>query len=293
MQKKAFMTGLLFLVPISLFLIVFLLLPIVQTVYYSLTDWDGGSHYRYIGLRNYAELFQDVLFMDAFRRTLFIGLSITLLANVFGLIIAVLLDQSLKTKNTLRSLIYIPNVLPVVVAAFVWRYILDANSGMLNTLLSRAAGHKVTLLWIDSPEFVVYSIIVISVWQMLGPIMIVYLAALQSVPQEIREAARMDGITGVREFFVITLPMISSGITVSLLIGLANGIRIFDLPYALTGGGPANASETLAIKIYNYAFGSGQLAYGMAASFLMTIVVLLITYVFVGVSRKYESAVQG
>ncbi len=123
--------------------------------------------------------------------------------------------------------------------------------------------------------------------------MIVYLAALQGVPHEIRESARVDGATGIKEFFSITMPMIAPGITINLLIGLSNGIRIFDLPYALTGGGPANSSETLAIKIYNYAFESGQLAYGMAASFILTIVVLLITYLFVGLSKKYERTVQG
>lgn len=291
MQKKVFMTGLLFLVPISAFLFVFLFLPIIQSIYYSFTDWNGGHDYKFIGLRNYTEIFQDQLFMDALWRTLFIGISVTLLANVFGLIVAVILDHSLKTKTLLRALFYIPNVVPVVVAAFVWRYILDANDGVLNTLLSGITQQRVKILWIDSPQFVVFSIIAISVWQMLGPIMIVYLAALQTVSQEVREAARIDGASTIREFFVVTLPMIAPGITVSLLIGLANGIRIFDLPYALTGGGPANASQTLAIKIYNYAFGAGELAYGMAASFVMTIVVLLITYGFVGLSKKYEGTV--
>lgn len=288
MQKKMFMTGVIFILPITVILGVFLFFPIFQSIYYSFTDWKGVGAYKFIGLDNYIDIFKSDDFTKALNRTLFIGVATACLANVFGLLLAILLDQKLKTKTLLRSLFYIPNIIPIVVAAFVWRYMLDANTGLINVTLSKIFGEKQTIPWIDSPDYVVYSLIFITVWQMMGPIIIVYLAALQGVPHEIKEAAMIDGSSRWRQFFSITLPMIAPGITVSVLIGLANGIRIFDLPFALTGGGPAYSSETLAIRIYRYAFQSTEFAHGMAASFVLTAVALIITIFFVSLSRKYE-----
>ncbi|MFT9846406.1 carbohydrate ABC transporter permease [Aneurinibacillus sp. REN35] len=281
MQNQRTLSNLMFLFPVSIVIFTFLLLPMLQTLYYSFTDWQGIGEYRFIGLENYTQVFQDETYLDALWRTLFIGTSAALLANVFGLGLALVLNQALKTKNILRALFYIPNVVPVVVAAFVWQFMLSGN-GLINSLFS------IKIPWLDSPQYVVFSIIGISVWQMIGPIMIVYLAALQGVPDELKEAAMVDGASAVRRFFTVTVPMIAPGITVNVLIGLANGIRLFDLPYALTGGGPANASETLAIRIYKYAFESANLTFGMAASVVMTVVVLILTYFFVGLSTKYE-----
>lgn len=288
MKKEMYRTGLLFVLPITTLLAVFLYWPILQSVYYSLTDWRGVGEYGFIGLRNYYDIFNDRLFMNSLKRTLYIGITAAFLANVFGLALAVMLDQAMRTKNILRALFVIPHVIPLVVAAFVWRYILDANTGLVNTLLTSLFDERIVIPWIDSPDHVVNSIIMITVWQMMGPIIIIYLAALQSVPGELLEAGKVDGASKARRFFSITIPMIAPGITVNILVGLANGIRIFDLPFALTGGGPANASETLAIRIYRYAFRSDELAYGMAASFVMTVVVLVVTFSFIILSRRYE-----
>ncbi|SCW77232.1 raffinose/stachyose/melibiose transport system permease protein [Paenibacillus tianmuensis] len=293
MQKKYFMTGLLFVTPITLILLTFLIFPIAQSFYYSLTNWKGIGTYSFIGFKNYADIFKEDVFVHSLWRTLAIGLSAAVLSNVLGLFFAVLLDQPLRTKKVLRALCYIPNVIPIVVAAFVWRYILDANSGMANQWLSALAGRPVTIAWVDSPDYVVPTIVLITVWQMMGPIIIIYLAALQGVPGELLEAGMLDGASRPRRFVSIVLPMIAPGITVNVLIGLANGIRLFDLPFALTGGGPANASETLAIRIYRYAFQSSDMAYGMAASFVMTLVVLAVTCFFVALSRKYEQGAHG
>ncbi|UVI29998.1 carbohydrate ABC transporter permease [Paenibacillus spongiae] len=288
MQKKLFLTGIMFIIPITAIMVIFFFYPIVQSFYYSLTDWNGVGSYTFIGFDNYVDIFNSELFTESLKRTLIIGISAAVLSNLFGLIFAVMLDQALKTKSLLRALFYIPNVIPIVVAAFVWRYILDANNGLINTLLSKVSEDRVVIPWIDSPDYVVFAIIMIAVWQMWGPIMVIYLASLQGVPQEMKEASMIDGASKVRGFFSITLPLIAPGITVNVLIGLANGIRIFDLPYALTGGGPANASETLAIRIYKYAFSSPDMAYGLATSFVLTLVAMVITYVFIAVSRKYE-----
>lgn len=279
--------------PITVVLFAFLFLPVLQSFYYSLTDWKGIGAYHWIGFENYRNIFDDPSFVESVKRTLMIGISAAILTNLCGLAFAMLLDRQMKSKSLLRSLFYLPNIIPVVVAAFIWRYILDANSGMLNETLGQLTGGRVTIPWIDSPDHVVWSIIVISVWQMMGPVIIIYLAALQGVSPEMKEAAMIDGASKPSIFYHVTLPLITPGITVNVLIGLANGIRIFDLPFALTGGGPANASETLAIRIYRFAFQSSELSYGMAASFVLTLLALVITFFFVGVSRKIEKGAHG
>lgn len=293
MEKRLFWTGIIFIIPISLVLVIFLLIPIVQSFYFSLTNWRGIGAYHFVGLDNYFVLFKNDLFKKTLYRTLFIGISTALFANLIGLLIALLLEQSLKTKKILRALFYLPNVIPIVVAAFVWRFILDPNVGLINTWISQMTGERTVIPWIDSPQYVVYSIIGIAVWQMMGPIIIIYIAALQGVPQELQEAAVIDGASKFKRFFNVTLPMIAAGITVNVLIGLVNGIRMFDLPFALTGGGPANSSETLAIRVYLYAFQSGNFALGMAAAFVLTLVAMVITYFFVSVSRNYERGANG
>ena len=293
MQRKLFWTGIVFMIPITAILFTFLFLPILQSLYFSLTDWRGVGSYKFIGLDNYKAIFHDKLFLESLKRTIVIGVCAAFFANLFGLIFAVLLDQKFKTKNLLRALFYLPNVIPIVVAAFVWRYILDANTGLINTLATKLLEKKVFIPWIDSPDYVVYSIIYITVWQMMGPIIIIYLAALQGVPHDMKEAAMIDGASKFRIFMNVTVPMISPAITVNVLVGLSNGIRIFDLPFALTGGGPANASETLAIRIYRYAFQSVDLGYGMSASFVLTIVALVITFCFVALSRRFEKGAHG
>ena len=164
------------------------------------------------------------------------------------MLLALAVNQAFKTKNLMRTLFYFPKLLPIVLGAYVWGYILDTNNGLMNKILSSLMGKPVKVLWVDSPDFVAYTIILVAVWQLTGPIMIVYLAALQFVPNEIKEAAIMDGASPSRKFFSIILPMIAPGITVNTLIGLASGLKLFDLPFALTGGGPARASETLAIE---------------------------------------------
>ncbi|MFK7693530.1 carbohydrate ABC transporter permease [Paenibacillus sp. HJGM_3] len=285
---KTFWTGILFLLPISVMIFTFMLVPVFQTMYYSLTNWDGLGDYRFVGLKNYKRILSDASFVSTMYRTLWMGLAIALLTNILGMLLALAVNQAFKTRNLLRSLFYFPKLLPIVLGAYVWGYILDTNNGLMNKLLSSLMGNSVKVLWVDSPDTVAFTIILVAVWQLTGPIMIVYLASLQFVPAEIKEAAIVDGASPARKFFTIILPMIAPGITVNTLIGLAAGLKLFDLPFALTGGGPARASETLAIRIYRNAFQSLDLAYGMAAAFILVVFVLLITLVFVAVTKRYE-----
>ncbi|WP_127585114.1 carbohydrate ABC transporter permease [Paenibacillus koleovorans] len=287
-RLRLFLTGLLFLLPISVMIFTFMLIPVGQTLFYSLTNWDGIGDYKFIGLRNYERIFSDVSFVQTMYRTLWMGIAIAVLTNVLGLLLALAVNQAFKTKNLVRTLFYFPKLLPIVLGAYVWGFILDTNNGLMNKALSWLMDRPIKVLWVDSPDYVAWTILMVAVWQLTGPIMIVYLASLQYVPTEIKEAAIVDGASPTRRFFSVILPMIAPGITVNTLIGLAAGLKLFDLPFALTGGGPARASETLAIRIYRNAFQSLDLAYGMAAAFVLVVFVLVITLLFVIVTKRYE-----
>ncbi len=291
-RKHMFWTGVAFIAPVLALHGVFLLTPVVVSFFYSFTNWRGIGAYEFIGLDNYWSIFSDAYYRASLRRTIVIGFSTAIAANFIGLLLAVLLDQSLKTGKLLRALVYLPNIIPVVVSAFVWRYLLDANTGLVNLGLSKLLGTRIAIPWIDAPDFVVLSVVLISVWQLMGPIIIIYIAALQGVSIDLLEAAAIDGAGAIRKFLNITLPAIAPGITVNVLIGLANGIRIFDLPWALTGGGPASASETLGIKIYRYAFQSANLGYAMSSAFTLTALAVVVTVFFVFVARRYELGVR-
>jgi raffinose/stachyose/melibiose transport system permease protein len=282
-------TGIFFILPILCVAFIFFVFPITQTFYYSFTDWKGTGSYKFTGWSNYLYILDSKSFVASLKRTIIMGIAIAIISNVLGLLIAIVANQAFRSKNMTRTLFYIPKLFPIVLAAYVWGYILHP-SGLLNLFLSSVFNEPIKILWIDSPNYVVYSIIGIAVWQLVGPIMIVYLAALQGVPNELIEASIVDGAGPIRKFFNVVLPLIAPGITINTLVGLVNGLRLFDLPFALTRGGPANASETLAIRIYKDAFDSLQLGYGMAGAFILVVIIMMITLGFIYISRKYEGS---
>lgn len=288
MQKYMFRNGILFLIPASFIILIFTINPILQSLYYSFTDYNGYNDPQFIWFDNYIKIFSQPRFKSALLRTLIIGFSTAVLCNLFGLLSAILLNTQLITKNILRALFYIPTVIPVVVVAMLWSKILQSKDGLVNLVLSKLFNQSVGILWLDSLELVVYSVIFVSVWQLTGPIIFIYLAGLQGIPQELIDASRIDGASGVNSFRYVTLPLLAPSITINCFVGLANGLNVFDLPYVMTGGGPAGGSETLPLLIYRYAFADSKIGYGNAASIILASFVISITSVLVVFLRRQE-----
>ncbi len=288
MQKYMFRNGIFFLIPSFLIILIFTIMPILQSLYYSFTDYNGYNDPQFIWLDNYLNIFSDPRFKSALIRTLIIGFSTAILCNLFGLLSAILLNTHLITKKILRALFYIPTVIPVVVVAMLWSNILKSKDGLVNLVLSKLLNHPVEILWLDSLELVVYSVIFVSVWQLTGPIIFIYLAGLQGIPKELIDASRIDGASRMNSFRHVTLPLLMPSITINCFVGLANGLNIFDLPYVMTGGGPAGGSETLPLLIYRFAFSSGEIAYGNASSFILALFVISITSVLVFFLKRQE-----
>ncbi len=276
-------------VPLALY-VTFFIFPFASSLGLSFTSWDGFVRtFTFIGLRNYAELFQDRRFYDSVLNTLQMTVISTVLVNAVAMILAVLVDATRPLKRLFKVSFFIPNILAPVIIGFIWTFMLNYNFGIVNAMLRGSGLAVLARDWIGNPGLVRVSVAFVLVWQATGFFFVVYLAALQGIPVEIVEASRMDGASGLRMFFRITLPSIFGAVTVCLTLSLIGGIKLFDLVFALTYGGPGFSSETITLYIYNTGFISNRNGYGSAVSVVMFAFILLLTLLQLRVLRPRES----
>ena len=267
-EKSRQLWNLVFILPAFIIFILVVILPLCQGIPFSMTDWNGiGKDYSFIGLKNYLKLFKAKDLWGDIATTFKFTIGYIIGCNVVGLLFALLTRQSVKLNNVCRTLIFMPYVISMLTAAFVWKAIFNGIYVPVFNLPSPLA----------VPNQALIGIIIISVWRTSGYCMLIYVAALQTVPEEFYEAARIEGAGAFQRFFKITLPMIVPAITSNVSLILAWGFKVFDTPMAATGGGPGKATETMAMYVYNNIFGYMKAGYGQAAAVLMTIILLVLT----------------
>ena len=241
---------------------------------FAFTDWSGIGRFEWIGIANFEAIFKDPTKLLALWNTLFLAIGSVLVINVVGLAVAVSINRLIKTRDALRVLFFMPVVLSPLAVSYIWKFILDFN-GPLNTVLRGMGLKEAAATWLGDPRFAVWAVLVVVCWQQIGLAMVIYLAGLASVPAEIEEAAAIDGAGLWRRFMHVVLPSIRPAVAIATTLGLVNGLRIFDQIMALTAGGPAGASETLATLVYKEAFARGNFGYGAALALLLTVVILI------------------
>lgn len=262
-----------FAAPAMLLFAFVVLVPSVQGVYYAFTDWDGlDPGFSFIGLDNFTGLLDDPNAVRAIWHTLLIAVSVTVIQNAFGLLLALGVNSLIKTRNLLRILLFAPAVITPIVTAYLWRNLLGPD-GAVNSLLGAVGLDSLGQNWLGDPQLALWSIVGVIVWQFGGYSMVIFLAGLQSVPKEIHEAADIDGAGPVRRFLSITCPLLAPAFTINLMLSIIGGIKLFDQVYALTGGGPGHATETLSTLIYKDAFTLGEFGYSIALAVVLTIIV--------------------
>ena len=223
-----------FVFPALLFYAVFVLVPAFGGFWYSLTDWNGlNPTYKMVGFSNYVEaLTEDPAFIKAIRFTLKYVVYMVVLQNVFALVLAVLVESLRKTKVWFRTIFFMPNMISMVIAGFMWLFIFTK---VLPYVAQHPVFNSLDQSWIGDPTFSFYAILIVSLWVGVGYLMIIYIAALQGVPRQIREAAAIDGANGLQAFYRITLPMILPAITVGVAISLSSSFNLYSCPnYWLT-----------------------------------------------------------
>jgi raffinose/stachyose/melibiose transport system permease protein len=210
--------------------------------------------------------------------------------NAIGLGLALGLNRTVKTRIMLRSMFFLPAVVAPLALAFVWRYIFDYG-GALNQFLNIIGLKGWERPWLGDPSWAIWTVLVVLVWQYSGLVMVIYLAGLQGVPDELQEAAAVDGASTWMRFRWITLPLLAPAITVNVTLMTIVGLRVFDQILALTGGGPYYASETLATQVYQRIFVLGQFAYGSALALLLAAFVAVLAITQALLLRRREESV--
>lgn len=286
-KKHPNLSLLLFVAPALLVYLVFKLYPAFSGIYYSMTDWNGLSKtYEFIGLQNFVDLMKDTYFWNSMWFTFKYVIIMVVVANVVALTLAVAIESRRRAKGLFRTIFYMPNMISMVIGGYMWMFIFT------KVLYYIADNWGVTFFdqsWIGDPKYAFMAIIIVAAWGAVGYLMIIYMAALQGVPSDLKEAASLDGAGPWKRFWKVIFPLISHAVTICIFWTLNSGFQVFDVIYALTGGGPGRATQSAAINIYEEAFrGNIRYGYATAKSTVLFIIVLVITAIQLKLMQKKE-----
>lgn len=251
--------------------------PLLFTVYFSFTNLNmiKPDQMKFLAAKNYVRIFSDPYFIQALKNTLKFMVFAVLIETVLGLLIAVFVHNLEQLQKFVRTTLLTPMVLPPVTAVLIWRIMLSNNYGIINKLLETLSIQPVA--WLNEVRTAFWCILLIDVWQYTPFAFLLLYASLQGVGKNQYEAAEIDGAGTIAQFFYITLPNISGGIFLVVLMRAIDSIRLFDKVNILTRGGPANSTATITQYIYNYGVGSFKIGYSSAGSVIMTLIVLVIS----------------
>ncbi|RFA08156.1 sugar ABC transporter permease [Subtercola boreus] len=256
--------------------------------FFAFTNWTGIGSFQLVGLANFQKILGDPSKILALGNTLFLAFGSVVIVNIIGLAIALALNRTLKSRYILRVLFFMPVVLSPLAVSYIWKFIFDFN-GPINAILKSAGLESWQKSWLGDPTFAIWAVLIVIVWQQTGFAMVIYLAGLAGVPTEVEEAAAIDGTTLWQRFWHVTLPAIRPAVAISTTLGIVNGLRVFDQIMALTNGGPAGATETLATQVYKQAFSLANFGYGAALALILSAIILVFAVIQQRVTRGTES----
>ena len=273
----------LFLLPALLWYIIFLVYPMAYSFLISLTDWDGLSRSSaWVGFANYVNvIFNDDISRLAIKNNLIWTVGTLLIPVTLGLLLAVVLDQKLPGRTIFRTIFYGPAVLPLVAVGLIWAWMYNPQFGFVNEILKAIGLGKYVRGWLSVFETALPATFITAIWTGIGFSMTVYLAALQGIPAEQYEAARMDGATGLRLFWNITLPWLREAHVIVLSLAVINSFKVFDLVYTMTYGGPGRSTQVMGTWMYFNAFQYYHAGYGSAIAWIIAIIALVFAIPYV------------
>ncbi len=276
--------------PTTIVIATVIVLPIIYTFGLGFFVQNTLIHtWRFVGLSNYTDLLTDADFWSAFWNGVVFTVGSTVVATVFGLAIAILLDCNFRGRGPLRALVIFPYIVPSIVVAFIWKFIFSGR-GILNDFLGFIGAQAVSVPWLGDQRYAMMAIILISAWTWFPFAAITLLAAIQNVPDNIYEAAALDGAGPVRRFFHLTLPLLAPALMVVVLIRAIWAFRNYDMIWLLTKGGPIGATEVLPIMAYKEAFGLFRMGHASAVSVSLMVFVTLLAAVHFRVGARLRKA---
>ena len=284
MMKNRSVSFWLFLVPTLTALALVVFVPFIYGFVFSFTDWNGLTAKEFVGIGNYIEVFKDQNFLNSLWFTIKFAVVSIILVNVIGLGLALLVTQHMRSSNALRTVFFMPNLIGGLILGFIWQFIFvsafDAVGGAL--------GIESLQGWLSTAETGFWGMVILNVWQYAGYIMIIYIAYLESVPQELLEAAEIDGASAIQRFWRVKFPLVAPAFTISLFLTLSNAFKMYDQNLALTNGGPFKSTEMVAMEIYNTAFSGYDMAFAQAKAVIFFILVAAVALTQVYYNKKRE-----
>lgn len=265
-----------------------LLLPLFGgTIPYSFLKWNlMTGNKSFVGFDNYVKLLSDMKFWKSFLFNLEVGLFTIVGSNVLGFILAYFLNENIKAKGFIRAMFFIPNIVSAVLVSFIWVFIFTCAM----PAIGEAFGWEwlMNISWFGTPEMATLTIVVVSIWQSVGFLMIIFTAGLQTIPKDVMESAELDGCHGLQKVLKIQLPLLMPTVTINLFVSISGAFKLYDVANAMTGGGPYGSTMPVAMNIYQEAFTKYNLGYGSAKSVILFLTVAVVTLIQLYFTRKKE-----
>ncbi len=259
------LTIVLFLLPALVLFVVFVLVPVVQAARWGFYRWNGlGSLDDYIGLKNYQTLFKDPIFLQAIKNNFLIALLSLLLQLPLAIVLALLVNRKMPGRTFFRTVFFLPYVLAPVIVGVIWGFIYNPTTGLIAGFLRQFVPQAAAPDYLGNTNTVLYAIFVAITWEFFGLYLVLFLAGLQNIPEDVIEAARVDGASPLQVIRYVTLPLLGSTIRLAAFLSILGSLQYFDLIYVMSQGGPANASQVMAF--YQYHFGIQATRYGYASA---------------------------
>lgn len=289
MKKANSKDAYLYILPMFLFFAVFLIYPLINTVWLSFREWNGIDPEKpFIGLRNYIEMFQDEVFYKAFTNFAIYAVLVIILEMLIGFSLAYLMRRESKIFNAYKAIIFIPVILLPIVISYVFKDILAYSYGFVNEFFRSVGLQKLALDWLADPKIALYTLIGITVWSGTGFSMSVYTSALTAFPSELIEAAKLDGASKIQIVTTIVWPLLKGTHFSLSIISAISALKIFDLVYLLTGGGPFHSTEMPSTYMYENAFTLYKQGYASAVATIIIIFALIITFLQLRLSAEKD-----
>ncbi len=286
-KKKERLENFIYTLPAVILVTMMMYVPFVMSGYYSLTQWNGiAKEPVFIGLGNFAAIFSGKSnFLNSLWFTVRYTIGFVIFSNILALALAVCLTKKFRLDNLYRGLFFIPYIMSMTIVGFIWKFIFTQGFAKLFDITGWEA---LNLSWLGDPKLAFYSVVAVGVWQGLGFYIVLYIAGLKAIPDEVIEAAIVDGASPTQRFFRVVLPLLGPSMTTCIFMSLTNGLKVFDIILALTKGGPGTATYSTTMQIYQEAFTNNNYGLGSAQAIIYFIVVMVITQLVLKAMSKRE-----
>ncbi|MEI7884945.1 MAG: sugar ABC transporter permease [Clostridia bacterium] len=272
--------------PSMLLYTTFFMLPMLLGIFYSLTNWDGMGNYSIVGASNYTKLLlNDPVFVQSMLRTFWFAITSVLFTTIFSMLCALALTSKFKANNLFRTIIFLPNLISMVITGFIWNFLFTK---VFSSIYTSTGLEFFNISWIGDAKFVMWAVVIVSVWQGMGYYMTIYIAGILGIDQSYIEAAVIDGATDRQVFWKIKLPLMLPLVSIGAFLNLAFCMKTFDVVFSLSKGGPGNGSEVAMLNIYREAFVYNNFGYGSAKAIFFAGIIIIFSLIQQRITSRTE-----